>query len=432
MIYDLVGIGIGPFNLSLAALLQKSKSTRAIFCDRKPTFDWHSELMFSDAMMQTNFLTDLVTPVDPTSQFSFLNYLSENDLFYHFLNTERNYISRMEFERYCQWVAGELSPQLQFNCDVQEVTFDEGLFSVRTGQGNYSSKNICIATGHQPRIPECAKPLLGQDLFYAKSPQLSTINLTNKTVTIVGGGQTGVEIFSNMLHGKWGQPSAIRLVTGRDNLESFDVSPFTSEYFTPAYLDVFRHLSQDKKEKILAQHNLLGDGSTPSYLIKLYNDLYLKKCIEQDPCDISILASRHLIDIEKKSQGFALVLQNHVHDCIEQMNSDIVILCTGLESVIPAFMSPLFPRIQFDAAGRLTVNQSYAVDWQGPAENRIYALNFSRHQHGIIDPQTNLMAWRSAMVVNDLTGKQLYRTANKRKMFVEYGPYQGSPVTVTG
>ncbi len=127
MIFDLIGIGIGPFNLSLAALLEKAQSTNTLFLDKKPQFDWHPELMFSDSIMQTSYLTDLVTPVDPTNPYSFLNYLCNRNLFYSFLNTERAFISRMEFEQYCQWVSQQLAYKLKFNMDVRQVTFSDGL-----------------------------------------------------------------------------------------------------------------------------------------------------------------------------------------------------------------------------------------------------------------------------------------------------------------
>lgn len=69
---DCIGIGLGPFNLSIAALADQDKtqlSTR--FLERKPSFSWHPGLLLSDAKMQTSFLKDLVTAIDPTSQYSF-------------------------------------------------------------------------------------------------------------------------------------------------------------------------------------------------------------------------------------------------------------------------------------------------------------------------------------------------------------------------
>lgn len=63
--------------------MNKVSDQKTLFLDQKPSFNWHSELMFSDADMQTSFLKDLVTPVDPTSPYSFLNYLVEHGLFIH-------------------------------------------------------------------------------------------------------------------------------------------------------------------------------------------------------------------------------------------------------------------------------------------------------------------------------------------------------------
>ncbi|WP_256967364.1 lysine N(6)-hydroxylase/L-ornithine N(5)-oxygenase family protein, partial [Streptomyces caniscabiei] len=38
---DLVGIGIGPANLSLAALAHPLAELDAVFYERRPGFDWH-------------------------------------------------------------------------------------------------------------------------------------------------------------------------------------------------------------------------------------------------------------------------------------------------------------------------------------------------------------------------------------------------------
>src|SRR4051794_39461687 len=95
--YNLIGIGVGPFNLSLAALLEKVDGITNLFFDQRDHFGWHPEVMFSDSYMQTSYLKDLVTPVDPTNPFSFLNYLVENGLFYAFMNTGRRIVSRREF-----------------------------------------------------------------------------------------------------------------------------------------------------------------------------------------------------------------------------------------------------------------------------------------------------------------------------------------------
>lgn len=418
---DLAGIGIGPFNLSLAALLRKTPQVKHLFFERRPQFDWHSEIMFRDSTMQTTYLKDLVTPVDPTSPYSFLNHLVERGLFYQFLNTQRTVISRREFEQYCTWVSEKLHATLKFKTEVLGVNFTNGEFRVHTPDGLHRSKNICVATGLVPRIPDCARPHVGANVFHAKSPALKNVNLEGKSVVIVGGGQTGIELFRNALHGKWGRAHSLRLLTRRKSLEPLDESAFTNEYFTPAYVESFWNLNLQKKTQIVAEQKLASDGNTPSYLLELFNDLYHLKHVEKDTREIGIMACRKLTDLEiAPGGGYRLAIENTFRETKASIDADIVILSTGFENAIPPMLEPLFPKIDFDSERRFKFKKSYAVEWDGPAENRIYALNFSRHNHGIIDPQTSLMAWRSAVVINDLTGQEIYATRPTTPSFVEY------------
>ncbi len=418
---NLIGIGVGPFNLSLAALLEKANGLTSLFLEKKSQFDWHPEVMFKDSVMQTSYLKDLVTPVDPTSPYSFLNYLNAKNLFYPFLNTQRTTVSRKEFEQYCVWAAESLGQKLKFNTEVQSIDFKNDLFHVQTSTGEYQSQNICIATGLVPRIPEGAKKLIGPKVFHAKSAFMKDLNLAGKSVLIVGGGQTGIEVFRNALHGKWGHASAVKIITRRKSLEPLDESAFTNEYFTPNYVEKFWELNLDKKSTIVASQKLASDGNTPSYLLQLYNDLYRLKYVENDSRPIQIMACRKLVSMVSEAGSFRLGLQNLFYDQPEEISADIVILCTGFQSTIPKALDPLISHISLDSESRFQFKKSYSVQWDGPKENRIYALNFSRHNHGIIDPQTSLMAWRSAVVINDLANEKIYQTEQMHENFVEYG-----------
>jgi lysine/ornithine N-monooxygenase len=66
---DLVGVGAGPTNLSLAALIETARSRglitlRSKFLEENPAIRWHSGQLFPGTLMQTEFYRDLVTPVD--------------------------------------------------------------------------------------------------------------------------------------------------------------------------------------------------------------------------------------------------------------------------------------------------------------------------------------------------------------------------------
>lgn len=131
--YDFIGIGIGPFNLSVAALAEGLDGFSSLFLERKPDFAWHPGMMVPDCAMQTSFLKDLVSAVEPTNRYSFVNYLVQQKKFYRFLTTEQRTVSREEFSDYLAWVAKRLS-NLAFNQPVTRVSFDDAtrLFTVDT------------------------------------------------------------------------------------------------------------------------------------------------------------------------------------------------------------------------------------------------------------------------------------------------------------
>ncbi|WP_235490655.1 SidA/IucD/PvdA family monooxygenase, partial [Frankia sp. AvcI1] len=83
-IYDVVGIGFGPSNLSLAVALDEFRVNGMgnvfsnIFFERRSSFAWHPSMLLPSATMQISFLKDLVTFRNPTSSFSFVAYLHES------------------------------------------------------------------------------------------------------------------------------------------------------------------------------------------------------------------------------------------------------------------------------------------------------------------------------------------------------------------
>lgn len=418
--FDLIGIGAGPFHLSLAAMLEKLPATKALFLEQKAEFRWHPEIIFDDADMQTSFYKDLVTPVDPTNRHSYMNFLVEHGLFYAFMNTGRRNITRKEFEIYGRWVASRLE-NLSFDSPVKNVTFDGKKFSLQTDKANISSTHLSVATGSVPYLPECAKTSLCDQVFHAKSGKLSQIDMTGKRVLIIGGGQTGVEIFRNALHFKWGRPESLRIISRRQNLQPLDESPFTNDYFTPSYGDEFFTLDRETKEQIVASQKLASDGNTPAYLELLYKDLYFRKYVDKDPMNLDILPMRNLTDIKKNEDGsFSMVLMNNFLHEQEVIEGDIVILATGLQSKLPDAIQGIRHLLELDEKGRPVLSKSFQVKWNGPNTNKIYALNMSRHQHGIAEPQTSLMAWRSAMIINDLVGTEFYNTRSA-PAFIKYG-----------
>lgn len=49
---DLLGVGVGPFNLSLAALADGVPGLRTAFHEQRPAFRWHPGLLIEGATLQ--------------------------------------------------------------------------------------------------------------------------------------------------------------------------------------------------------------------------------------------------------------------------------------------------------------------------------------------------------------------------------------------
>lgn len=419
--FDLIGVGVGPFHLSLAALMDPIKELSSKFFDQKKNFSWHSEIMFSDSVMQTSYLKDLVTPVDPTNPHSFLNFLVKKGLFYAHMNTNRAQVTRREFELYCQWVSENLGSQLSFNCPVNDIEFKNNLFHVHAGEESYTATNLSIATGPRPWTPDFAHPFISKTCFHAKSPELAQSNLTGKKVVIIGGGQTGLEVFRNAFKCRWGKPLSTTLISRRHTLEPLDESPFTNEYFSPSYVNQFYSINACTKAGIVEHQRLASDGNTPFYLQELYNELYQLKHIEQDPSVISILPQRKLESMEKVGESYQLSVMNQFEDTLEKFEADIVIFCTGLRNQPPKCLDSIKHHLNLDKQERFIINKTFDLDWKFSETNKIYALNFGRHIHGIAEPQTSLMAWRSGTIINDLTGKLIYPGVEAVHNFTQHG-----------
>lgn len=240
--HDLIGIGVGPSNLGLAALLDKVPATRALFLERKPDFSWHKDATLPNAMLQTTYLKDLVTMVDPTNRFSFLNYLASCRLMYAFVNRRISGIHRKEFDLYFDWVARSLA-NIRFASEVKAIRFDGERFIVSTDTDTYSAQNIVLGSGVEPNLLRGVTP--SETVFHSSSyAARAKAQFAGLRVIVVGGGQSGAEVIDDLCSGDE-LPSEITWITNRQNLFPLQDCSFSNEAYTPNYNRYFYGLPGD-------------------------------------------------------------------------------------------------------------------------------------------------------------------------------------------
>jgi lysine N6-hydroxylase len=407
---DLAGIGIGPFNLGLAALLAPISRIRAHFFERQESFDWHPGMMLPGTRMQTSFLKDLVTPVDPTSPYSFLSYLVKKGRFYRFINADFPRVRRIEFADYLRWVAEQL-PNLSFGRSICEVDFDGSKFRLSFSDGSeVRCNNLAVGTGLVPHVPLWAVRHQGGSCLHSHTYVGAEFSAQNRIVAIVGGGQSGAEIFLDLMEGRRGRPAQILWITRRPGLDPLDETAFTNEYFTPDYVSRLHGLPSDLRVPIVQSQKLTGDGVSPATLQELSQYLYDSDFLNPAERPYRIIPHREVRAMAKEKQGYRLHMRNGFDQTDETAAADIVIVATGYRYRFPDCLAPIAQRISRDDEGYPELSLDYAARWDGPPSHRIYMQNAGRNSHGVADAQLSLTAWRSAVIINSLLQNEIYPT----------------------
>lgn len=415
IVFDAVGVGIGPNNLSLASLLQPLAGQQTRFFERQDEFRWHPGLLFPEATIKVSFLKDLVTLADPSNPYSFLSFLFAKRRLYRFINTNYSRVRRQEFNQYFRWVCASL-PNLEFGRTVETITYDRNVFIVNVGNESVQTKNVILGTGLSPKIPDCARPHLGSTVFHGSEFLCRDLSMEGRRVAVVGGGMTGAEIFYHLLSKRSNLPRNVNWITRRPNFLPLDESTFTNEFFTPPYSEYFFGLRPEVKSRILAEQRLASDGIIDDLLEKIYCRLYELDFFEGCGRTYCLYPRRELLKLSNYGKSWLLTLRDGLNMQTEELRADMVVLCTGFEYRIPSCLEPLMDRISLDRAG-FSVRCDFSIEWDGPESLKIYVQNAARHSRGVADPNLSLMAWRSAIIVNSLMNKCVYDIREASSVF---------------
>ena len=422
MAIDLIGIGVGPANLSLAALLTTARergltSLSSIFLERNPEIFWHTEQMFPGTLMQTEFYRDLVTPVDPTNRFSFLNYLRLSGRLDQFFCSSTIYPTRVEFQAYFNWVAKQI-PDLVFDAQVNSVEYDPDtkLFVVDVDPDKrYESKHIVIGSGARPksnieteqtgRVVDVSK-LLG--FKFPKSLQ---------RVLVVGGGQSAAECVNYLLDEFYDTATRITWVTSEGEFKALDTSNFSREVLSIGHALAFASLPEVAREKINRDDKSVVNGITPLFAQALYQRLYRLKYFTSDGMrpSVHIQVNTEVVEIHDDGRGVAVTARTPTSSEARAETFDCVILCTGVDEESIFDSTLIGSRLK----ARLDKNENragYVIPWDGPDDRMIFVQSQNTRTHGLGDANFVTAPGRNACILNAIDGKEVYGIDDKDRL----------------
>jgi lysine N6-hydroxylase len=388
-----------------------------LFVDKKERFGWHDGQQISNTTIQVSMFKDLVSLAQPTSEYSFLSYLHESGRLYHYLNAQFDAVPRQEFRNYMEWACRK-NENIVFGREVLAVEYSD-VFHVHLRGERVTADSIAIGVGVQPRVPPQAFPLLCDRQFHVSDFLGKARDLGGLRVGVVGGGQSGAEAFLNLIsRNDADMPRQVVWISRRANFFPLDDSPFTNDYYTPSYSDYFASLDAVTRKAFNARNILTSDGISEQTLRSIYQQIYTQRFIKGNAGLVGLYPNRQVTHVTPETSGaWQLTLVNNEHpDAVEATELDVVIWATGFVPASMDFLDPIKARLEREG-DEFKIDNSFAVQWDGPHDRNIFVQNATRGQRGLADPNLSLNAWRSQRILDRLRGVRSEEHVNS---FIEW------------
>ncbi|WP_431031186.1 lysine N(6)-hydroxylase/L-ornithine N(5)-oxygenase family protein [Plantibacter sp. RU18] len=421
--YDIIGVGIGPFNLGLACLTEPIAGLRSIYLDQADEFAWHPGMMLDNATLQVPFLADLVTLADPTSRFSYLAWLKEVGRLYPFYIREDFHPFRKEYDAYCKWATRRLA-SLKWQARVRAVEFDAktDLFSVQVdtkdGSVMYHTRHLVIGIGTKPTVPPALRDLEGPVIHSAQYVSNRSSLRASGSIAVIGSGQSAAEIYRDLLDSIRDGHYRLDWLTRSPRFFPMDDTKLTLEMTSPEYTSFFYRLTAEVKDRLAREQRHLYKGISNDLISSIYESLYRISVDGPIPTFLQSGVSVTSARWDPARGVYVLMLQQEGSSRTHVREVERVILATGYTPRPPEFLEPIEHLLARDARGQLAVAEDRHIDTLG---GRIWVQNAEEHTHGLTAPDLGMGAWRNASLIRSITGREHY-SVETRIAFQHFDP----------
>ncbi|MFB9314133.1 lysine N(6)-hydroxylase/L-ornithine N(5)-oxygenase family protein [Nocardioides plantarum] len=415
-LHDVIGIGVGPFNLGLACLADPIDDLDCVFLEARDELAWHPGMMLDDATLQVPFLADLVTMADPTSRWSFLNYLKETGNLYPFYIRESFYPLRREYDDYCRWAAEGVG-SVRFGQPVTSVEHDGAAYVVTSATGEvFRGRRVVLGVGTTPRVPEALCDVVDAG-FEARSARTSATvchsadYLGRKaelqaggSITVVGSGQSAAEVYHDLLSESTAHDYTLTWLTRSPRFFPMEYTKLTLEMTSPEYTAYFQGLPTGVRGDLLREQRSLYKGISGDLVDAIF-DLHYRLRVTGDGPRTTLVTNTEVVGAAYVGGGVHLDLHHTETDEAFGLTTEGLVLATGYSSQVPTFLDGIRDRLRLDDTGRFLASSTYAVDHTG---HEVFVQNAEEHTHGFVAPDLGMGAFRNSVIVAALTGREVY------------------------
>ncbi len=403
---EVLAIGAGPSNLALACAIEElapEVAGNTLVIEKHESIVWQRGMLLPWTRSQVSFLKDLVTLRNPRSKFSFVNYLHSAGRLDDFVNMGNFLPFRVEISGYLAWVAESLSSvQVEYGKDCVRIAHDESqdrwLAEMADGS-TISARNIVIGAGRDARIPEAFRSLPADRLIHSTEYSRRIAQLDPEAphrVVVIGAAESAAEMLWETYQ-RFGKAQCTMVIRS-PGLDYYQTSKFTNELYFPSYVDQFYAASKQARERVLAAMRLTNYAAvTPEMLDTLFQQIYLERLTGAQR--LSIVTMSEVVSSEVIDGEVVLTIQDHMHDRIEEMRCDVVLLGTGFEPRMPWLVRSLMDSI---GVAESSVSRAYRMSTPPGITAGCYLQGVNEVTHGIADSLISVLAVRSGDIVEDI------------------------------
>ncbi|MEV7142393.1 lysine N(6)-hydroxylase/L-ornithine N(5)-oxygenase family protein [Streptomyces tauricus] len=425
---DILGIGFGPSNLSLAIAIEELNARRregrqltARFVDAQRRFGWHDGMLLPGTTMQISFLKDLVSLRTPTSPFTFLNYLHEQGRVSDFINLKTFFPTRREFHGYLSWAASRIDLPVSYGTKATHIDWSGGRFEVTLESvvdgsevTRVAARHVVIGSGSRAVLPEGIAP--GARVFHNHQLLNRLAELPSRPhgrFLVVGSGQSAAEVAA-YLHDSY--PDAeVHASFRRYGYTPSDDTSYANRIFDPEAVDEFYTAPPELKQQLLDYHWQTNYSAVDADLIK---DLYQRE-YDESTCGVRRLIVHRVTGIERLSEGsdgVTVTIRDLGNRGSITLEVDAAIFATGFRPADTRSM--LGPSIDGSSSfeGDLPiVERDYRLRLRGVPE-RIFLNGGVQHSHGLTSSLLSNVAIRAADILRAITDEQPDHSATQQRL----------------
>lgn len=415
-IFDVVGVGIGPYNLGLAAMIAESTEIKAAFFDENDVFLWHPGMLIDGTDLQVPFLADLITLANPQSRYTFLNYAHTEKRIMSFYFFNRFDIPRMEYNAYCHFG----TKVLDVRYEAKKAAYRVVLSAAGIEKTVYAT-HIVVGTGSVPLVPGSLEKACNEDIIHSSDYRFYEQGIKEaRSVTVIGSGQSAAEIIYSLLRDQPNYHYTLDWFTRSPGFFQLEESKIGQELFSPDFVSYFHGLPYETRKETLSLLGNLRNGVQAKTLHHIYDLLY-HRSIAKKASPALIRANMEVTTIEKNGpRSYQVIGEQTQQRQAFAYQTEKVILATGYKPNVPRWLEAMQPELEMEGENEFKLTRNAELIFKNKRKNRMFSLTNLEHALGTSATNLALSVERNARIVNELCGNEVFQVSSG-SVFQQFG-----------